>query len=893
MDIYFNIDYQTTFGEQLILNVLEPDNKETTYRMSTNDGKLWWCGIAWKEKFGQASLQYYYTVEAQGTCLRREWTTVTHRLELSAKRATVYTVYDRWAEMPHDTYRYSSAFTECLHHHRPVMPLSSNYARTVRIITRAPQLRSGQQLVIVGAGKALGEWIVGKGIPMTEHNYHEWVADIDADTLESRVMEFKFAIKNTSGEDKVLWEDGLNRTIELPGLREGELAAYALDQSFFALNNEKLAGTLIPVFSLRTQGSFGVGDFGDLRQMIDFVASTHQRVLQILPINDTTLTHTWTDSYPYSCISIFALHPQYIDLRQLPPLMDAARKAYYDKMAATLNALPQIDYEQVNGGKQAYLLELYAQEGNATLATKDFKAFFDESAYWLVPYAQYCHLRDTYGTADFTQWPKHTTWNEEDRKVLTNPRCKAYKNVAFYYFVQYLLYRQMKEVHAHARKRGVILKGDIPIGVHRQGCDVWMEPTYFHLDGQAGAPPDDFSVNGQNWGFPTYNWEAMLQDNCQWWVRRFTYMAKFFDAYRIDHILGFFRIWEIPIDSIQGLLGHFSPSLGLSREEINSYGLSFEEAAWTTPFVSDAMLETLSPEAQTELRNTYLERKGKQGYMLSPLADSQRKVEALYAQGILSASLRDALFSFINNVLFVRDHRNADTFHPRICAQYEPCYHNLSQAEQHAFNRLYDDYYYRRNNQFWYGEAMKKLPKLVEATRMLVCAEDLGMVPDCVPWVMEQLRILSLEVQSMPKEPGLRFGTPATYPYRSVCTFSSHDMPTLRQWWDEDSQRTEEYYHTLLHRDGTAPHPLPCWLARDIVAQQLASGSMLCVLSLQDWLSIDDQLRLPDAQAERINIPANPHHYWRYRMHIPIETLQNDTDFKANLSELILQSGRK
>jgi len=258
----------------------------------------------------------------------------------------------------------------------------------------------------------------------------------------------------------------------------------------------------------------------------------------------------------------------------------------------------------------------------------------------------------------------------------------------------------------------------------------------------------------------------------------------------------------------------------------------------------------------------------------------------------VSVMLRDGLYALISDVLFVRDHRDAHKFHPRIAVQHDFVYAALSDHEKFVFNRLYDDYYYRRNNQFWYREAMKKLPRLVEATRMLVCAEDLGMVPDCVPWVMNELRILSLELQSMPKDPKVRFGHLSRNPYRSVCTISSHDMPTLRQWWDEDPARTQEYYNTMLYRGGEAPHPLPGWLARDIISRHLTSPSMLCVISIQDWLALDQRPRLADANAERINIPANPRHYWRYRMHLTIEQLMSDNKFNDNLSDLISQSGR-
>ncbi len=663
----------------------------------------------------------------------------------------------------------------------------------------------------------------------------------------------------------------------------------------------------MPVFSLRSKNSFGIGDFGDLKKMIDFVSQTGQRVLQILPINDTTITHTWTDSYPYSCISIFAIHPQYVDLNQLPAIADKAEAKKYEALRIKLNALSQIDYEAVNNAKTEYLKIIFEQEGKRIMASAEYKAFFDESQSWLVPYGHYCMLRDKNGTADFTKWEGNETWNEDDREKLTNPRTALYKEVAFYYFVQFILSSQMKAAHDYARSKHVILKGDIPIGVNRYGCDVWMEPKYFNLNSQAGAPPDDFSVNGQNWGFPTYNWDEMLKDDCAWWVRRFQNMSKFFDAYRIDHVLGFFRIWDIPIDSVHGLLGQFSPSLAMSREEIEAYGLRFQEDHFTRPFITDWILDRIFHERAEEVRRRYLNHAHDDVYNLKPEYDSQRKIEADFEaehqamvankadKDALQAhnNLRDGLYALVSNVLFIRDRKDANKFHPRISAQLDFTYEALYDCDKAVFNRLYNDYYYHRNNQFWYREAMKKLPKLVQATRMLVCAEDLGMVPDCVPWVMDELKILSLELQSMPKDPTVRFGHLSRNPYRSVCTISSHDMPTLRKWWDENTERTQSYYNTMLYRSGGAPHPLPGWLARDIIYRHLASPSMLCVLSIQDWLAISERLRLADQNAERINIPANPKHYWRYRMHLNIEDLISDKEFTGEISGMLNESGRR
>lgn len=890
MTVQFNIEYKAMFGEQIVVNI-QTEEGELKLPLETTDGQRWACD--WCVESPEKSYTYYYSVEREGRAVKTEWLMIKHQLEVNAKKAAAYTLYDHWKTMPEDAFLYSSAFTDCINHQVPQVMKPETGSKIVRLIVRAPQLRDGERLGVLGADKALGAWDVQKILPMTQHTYNEWVADIDATRLEGGHLEFKFiAFRNAKNE--LLWETSMNRTVDLPEMKAGELVSYELDQAFFALYNRKLAGTQVPVFSLRTRKSAGIGDFGDLKTMIDFVASTGQKVLQLLPINDTTITHTWTDSYPYSCISVFAIHPQYVDLHALPELKDAKARAEAEKTRAELNALDKIDYEKVNDFKINYLRQIFNQEGEKIMKTAEYKAFFQDTELWLVPYAQYSYLRDKNGTADFNQWPDYRVWDEAERKALADPKTAAYKNVAFFYFVQFVLDRQMQEAHEHAKAKGVILKGDIPIGVNRNGCDVWMEPKYFNLNGQAGAPPDDFSANGQNWGFPTYNWFEMLKDGCQWWNRRFKNMARYFDAYRIDHVLGFFRIWEIPVHSVHGLLGQFAPALAMSREEIESYGLHFQEDRFTRPFITDWVLDRMFHERAGEVKEKYLDRLDDERYQMKPEVDTQRKVEALFADVTDEKELwlRDGLYALISDVLFVRDHTNPGVFHPRISAQLDFIYESLYDNDKAAFNRLYNDYFYRRNNQFWYQEAMKKLPKLVQATRMLVCAEDLGMVPDCVPWVMDELKILSLELQSMPKDPSVKFGHLSRNPYRSVCTISSHDMPTLRMWWDENVQRTQEYYNTMLYRQGPAPHPLPGWLASDIISRHLTSPSMLCILSIQDWLATDEALRLPDADAERINIPANPKHYWRYRMHLNIEDLAADKRFVQNITEMISQSGR-
>lgn len=897
MNLQFCIEYQTYYGQDLVLNVITGRQfggaNISQYRMHTADGLHWLVDIN-REVTPGSQLDYFYSVHVGDYEESREWVVAPHRIVFNSVDAINYRIFDHWRVIPDNAYLYTSAITDCVVGSTIAKAGQKKIKRCVCLKVQAPQLWVGDELRLVGADPVLGAWKERKALKMVRQNVNEWIVCIDAASLASSKMEFKFLIENASKEYSPLWENCNNRTIELPVMEEGDTVVYELDEAYFTLPPVRVAGTLVPVFSLRSKDSFGIGDFGDLKKMIDWVSLTKQRLLQILPINDTTITHTWTDSYPYSCISIFALHPQYVDLTKLPELADKSQRERFEALRKELNALPQIDYERVNAAKEEYLKLIYKQVGKTVIASRDFKNFFVENEEWLVPYAQYCYLRDKNGTADFSKWPDHQQWDEAERQALSSPRNNAYKDVEFYYFVQFILSSQLKAVHDYATSRRVILKGDIPIGVNRYGCDVWTEPRYFNLNGQAGAPPDGFSANGQNWGFPTYNWDEMIKDGCRWWVRRFQNMSNYFDAYRIDHVLGFFRIWEIPVHSVHGLLGQFAPALGMSREEIEGYGLHWQEELFTEPFITDWVLDRIFKEHADEVRNTYLIHKWGDRYSMRAEYDTQRKVEAAFEGHDTEKDIwiRDGLYALISDVLFVRDHKDPNRFHPHITVQMDFIYESLYDSDKAIFNRLYNDYFYRRNNQFWYQEAMKKLPKLVNATRMLVCAEDLGMVPDCVAWVMNELKILSLEIQSMPKDPKVTFGHLGANPYRSVSTISTHDMATLRQWWDEDWERAQHYFNSMLHQDGPTPHPLPGWTAREIVGRHLASPSMLCVLGIQDWMSIDERLRLADANAERINVPANPKHYWRYRMHIGIEELMKANDFNHNITDLIAQSGR-
>ena len=799
MKLNLNIEYHTVWGENVVLCF-----GGRRYPLSYVGQGMWHGEI---DRINtKKPIEYTYELERESQVVRKEWKAHRIVLPVGSTKKTI-TVYDRWNDRPSDSPLFSTAFTKAIFS-RPAA-CSREMAKDANVVFQVSvaDVRPGEILALAGSGKTLGDW--SKIVPFDDSLFPLW-------TLAMNVTEpfaYKIIVADRESLAPVRWEDGENRWFGCVPQKD-EIAVEASAYASFNTRPWKGAGTAIPVFSVRTEEDFGVGEFYDLKKMVDWAASTGQVMLQLLPINDTTMFGTWEDSYPYNPNSTFALHPQYLHL----PAAGVKVDEEYKTIQQELNSLPEFDYEKVNHTKIALLRKAFAKTFKKLSATEDYQAFMVKNSSWILPYAAFCVLRDLNGTPDFSKWKNYSKYNK--KKVAAF--CEENKSeVDFWCFVQYHLDKQLSEVCAYAHSKGVVFKGDLPIGISRTSVDAWLYPELFHMDSQAGAPPDAFSADGQNWGFPTYNWEKMAEDDYAWWKARLAKMSEYFDAFRIDHILGFFRIWEIPLKHWSGLEGYFNPALPYPAAELESAG-----------------------------------------------------------------------FDVSDNGLFLEDPRKSGYYHLKIGSCSSESYKLMDEAVRSAFDSLYEEFFYHRNNEFWKGEAMRKLPALLDSTGMLACGEDLGMIPSTVPHVMSDLRILSLEIQRMPKGYGQEFADPAWYPYLSVCTTSTHDMNPIRAWWEEDLRVTESFYHNVLGGKSEAPLKCEPEICRQIIEQHLKSPAMLTVLPLQDWLSMDGELRREDPHQERINIPANLRHYWRYRMHLTVEQLIKAKDFNIAVSGMIVSGGR-
>ncbi len=757
---------------------------------------------------------------------------------------------------------------------------------------KAPLLQKNEVVCLCGSGHVLGEWSTTSPLLLSkEGNWFTIKVNIPK---ESFPLYYKYGVYNVKEKSLVRIENGENRFLFGDAVNKITI----LHDGFIQLPNNtwRGAGVAIPVFSLRSKNCFGTGEFNDIKLLADWAKKTKLRLIQLLPINDTSATFTNSDSYPYSAISAFALHPIYINLDTIAGKKDAAIIKPLKKKQKEFNAVTDLDYEQVIKLKLEALNALYLSQKEEFLNDENFLSFFENNKGWLVPYAAFCYLRDKNGTCDFTQWKVYSTYNKAAIEKYVAPKAKHYDQIALQYFIQYHLHLQLKDATDYAHKNGIIVKGDIPIGIGRHSCDAWINPSLFNMHLQAGAPPDGFAVRGQNWGFPTYNWENMAADGYAWWKLRFDAMSKYFDAFRIDHILGFFRIWSIPIDAVEGIMGHFVPDTAVHISEFSQRNIWFVQQRYTQPYITDAVLKEFFGDKLQSIKDEFLYADNTGHYHLIEPFNTQRKIEMHFAtqeQSEENKNLKQGLFDLISNViLFEKDGSNGTEFHFRFAMEATASFRYLEWHTQQQLKDLYVHYFFQRQDWLWKKDAMNKLPVLKASTNMLVCGEDLGMVPPSVPDVMRQLGILSLEIQRMPKDPQKEFFHPNDAPYLSVVTPSTHDMSTIRGWWEEDRNKTQHFFNYELGQWGEAPVFCEPWVSRAIVLQHLYSPAMWCIFQLQDLLGMTDTLRRQDPAEERINIPADPKHYWKYRMQLPLEELLKEKDFNHELKQAVQESGR-
>lgn len=896
MKIHFSIRFKTVWGQRLLVTgnipALGLGDFQKAMPLSFNFPEEW-SGVVDIADDELPLLRYNYLLYNENTgTYTEEWETGRRIPEPDKLPAHLF-CFDVWnAANDLGNVFLTAPFKQVLlkdRHASTLLSYPKKYTHIFRV--KAPVLDPCQMVCIVGDCDAFGNWSTHKPLLLQKYG-DEWQLAVDLSRTSGDVH-YKYGFYDP--EDGVFcgFENGSDRTAQL--LNDKKTIVLQNDGFVRAdISGWRGAGVGLPVFSIRTKKSFGVGDFEDMKLYIDWAAKVGLKLIQVLPLNDTIGTHTDEDVLPYAAITAFALNPLFLHLPALGKLpANHELAAEYKRLQPELNAKPLIEFLDVVNFKLRYARELYQLQKEKYLKNKAFLKFIADNDYWLMPYAAFCVLRDVYGTSDYRQWQQYSSFKEELIRGLSAPESEHFDDIYLNYFIQYHLHLQLLEAHAYAHTNGVVLKGDIPIGVNRNSADTWAHPELFNLDKQAGAPPDMFAVKGQNWELPTYNWEAIQKTGFDWWKRRFAQMSLYFDTFRVDHILGFFRIWQIPTDQLEGIMGHLHPSVPVHVNEFGERGLWFDYNRYCKPYITDHILWEVFGEDATWVKANCLQIEDGWVLRLKVPYTSQKNVEQMWKEGLFSEKIKWGLFDLISNVLFFEaEGSNHTQFYPRFGMQSLSTFRDLDDYTRSKLDELYVDYYFRRQDTHWYKSGMEKLPALKRATNMLICGEDLGLMTQCVTDVMNETGILSLEVQRAPKTNTLEFFHPADAPYLSVVSPSTHDMSTIRGWWEEDRGVTQRFYNQQLGHYGEAPFFCEWWICRDILVQHLYSPAMWAIFQMQDLLSISDLLRRENPHDERINVPSNSRFSWRYRLHINLEDLLEAEEFNAELRNYIRQSGR-
>jgi 4-alpha-glucanotransferase len=313
------------------------------------------------------------------------------------------------------------------------------------------------------------------------------------------------------------------------------------------------AGILAPLFLLYSQESIGVGDFHDLKLLVDWAKRTGNSIIQLLPMNEMGPLFC-----PYDSVSSFALEPMYISLKEIPL---AKNKSIYKKLKDLKKLFrpgrEYVDYA-IKKEKMQLLWEIYLKEVPDN--SLEFKEFREENAYWLLDFTLYKVVKDYHKGLPWYEWG--TEFKNHSKRALESFEKEHEKELGFQMWLQWQLYKQLKDIRLYAKEKKVLLKGDLPILVSRDSADVWQYPEFFKLEYASGAPPDMYCAKGQRWGMPTYNWENIAADNFRHLKEKLKYAENFYDILRIDHVVGLFRIWSIPYNEPlenKGLNGSFDP----------------------------------------------------------------------------------------------------------------------------------------------------------------------------------------------------------------------------------------------------------------------------------------------------------------------------------------------
>ena len=627
----------------------------------------------------------------------------------------------------------------------------------------------------------------------------------------------------------------------------------------------------------------GAGEFPDLVEFADLCVKMGVGLIQLLPVNDTG-----SQSSPYFALTAFALHPLYLRVADLPEAGPFAEKIR--ALTERFGGAERFPFEALLRAKMELLREIYTANRAAIMRQAGkggaLTAWIGGNP-WVKEYAVFRHLKETQGEKSWKDWENARDpgvkgiaerWNDETLR----------EDHLFWVWLQAAADAQFSAAAQEVAKRGIILEGDLPILINEDSADVWAHREYFNLDESAGAPPDMYSPDGQRWGFPTYRWDALEKNSFDWWRKRLENAQKYYQAYRIDHVLGFFRIWTSAQKDNTSVLGWFNPASPIREKELAALGFDENRIRWmtlphiTTAEVWDALHTASGADGEAKrIFSEALQRIGSEElWLFRDTISGEKDIDALG----LHPAAREFLYRAWHNRLFV-EYAKGD----RAAAwkyRESRAWQSLSEEEQAALEGLIKKHE-AASEKMWEKQGIKLLSMLKESAAMLPCAEDLGAVPACVPKVLEKLSILGLRVVRWHRDwsaEGEPFYPFSDYPELSVCTPAVHDSSTLREWWEREAD--QDAFCKFIGVPSL-PRVYNPGAAKIILAKCASAASRFRVFQIQDLLHLSPHWYANDPASERINVPGTLNEFnWTWRLPAPIAEIAADRDLIKAVKEL-------
>jgi 4-alpha-glucanotransferase len=658
--------------------------------------------------------------------------------------------------------------------------------------------------------------------------------------------------------------------------------------------NRRLIGVVVPVGALRGKGTLGVGEFPDLEEFAVLCKKMGVGLIQLLPVNDTGY-----ESSPYFSLTAFALQPMYLRIEDLGEYkrFGAGIQEKIKKYGEEFEKEVRFPFYRILKAKMELLRELYASartEIEKRAAPGGDLGKWIESNPWVKEYAVYRRFKELNELKSWQEWSSH-------RSVTLSTIADLWADVKlrdehlFWAWLQEALDNQLSKASRAIADLGILLEGDLPILMNEDSADVWAHPEIFHLELSAGAPPDMYSPGGQNWGFPVYNWDALAREDYTWWKNRLAVAEKYFHAYRIDHVLGFFRIWSSNRFDYSSALGRYVPYVPITQKDFKDLGFDKGRIRWIcephvpTGEVWDALRnnwggpftnEDLAAAAAAVFEKA-LDRIGDEElWLFKPSVRGEKDIDALN----LHPAARAYLFQAFHNRIFLEYEKGH--YFPVWYYRLSRAYTSLSEDERNRLEALLE---VRRVNseEIWENRGKQLLSVLASSSSMLPCAEDLGAVPDCVPLVLGKLKILGLRVvrwhRQWDKE-GQPYYPFEDYPELSVCTPAVHDSSTVREWWETEADQAQ--FSGFLGIPSL-PRVYNPGTAKIILTKVASSSSRFRVFQIQDLLHLSAKWYAPDASSERINVPGTYNEFnWTYRLPAAIAVIGADAEFVKAVAEL-------